>query len=152
MLVHSLTRAFAHATQDPYRLLFDALRRRRRAAVDAETSAAADQRALDAYRDGRACHPLLPYADWASCQPVLARLGRVIVAGSRDAIAARALGFVPSHSVASALEMTHGVAGGRRASASSRAAVRAATRRLTSHEHAPKRRLSLARVDQSSPR
>ena len=41
------------------------------------------------------------------------RLGRVIVAGSRDAAAARTLGFVPSHSVSSALEMAHGVAGGR---------------------------------------
>ncbi len=113
VLVHSLTRAFAHATQDPYRSLFDTLRSGdAELLVDAETSAAADQRGLRAYRDGRACHPLLPYADWASCQPALARLGRVIVAGSRDAIAARALGFVPSHSVASALEMTHGVAGG----------------------------------------
>jgi hypothetical protein len=113
VLVHSFTRAFAHATQDPYRSLFDVLRTgHAELLVDAETSAAADQRALRAYRDGRACHPLLPYADWASCQPVLARLGRVIVAGSRDAIAARALGFVPSHSVASALEMAHGVAGG----------------------------------------
>ena len=58
-----------------------------------------DERALDAYRAGRACHPLLPYADWAGCQPALSRLGRVIVAGSRDAVAARALGFVPSHSI-----------------------------------------------------
>ncbi len=41
------------------------------------------------------------------------RVGRVIVAGSRDAIAARTLGFVPSHSIASALEMAHGVAGGK---------------------------------------
>jgi hypothetical protein len=56
---------------------------------------------------------LLPHADWAGCQPALLQLGRVIVAGSRDAIAARALGFVPSHSIASALEMTRGVAGGR---------------------------------------
>ena len=113
VLVHSFTRAFAHATQDPYRSLFDTLRTGdAELLVDAETTAAADQRALRAYRDGRACHPLLPYADWANCQPALARLGRVIVAGSHDAIAARALGFVPSHSVASALEMTHGVAGG----------------------------------------
>ena len=35
------------------------------------------------------------------------------MAGSRDAQAARALGFVPSHSIASALEVAHGVAGGR---------------------------------------
>ena len=80
---------------------------------DAENAAALDERALDAYRAGRACHPLLPYADWAGCQPALSRLGRVIVAGSRDAVAARALGFVPSHSMSSALEMAHGVAGRR---------------------------------------
>jgi hypothetical protein len=66
-----------------------------------------------AYHSGRACHPLLPYADWAGCGPALSRLGRVIVAGSRDAAAARALGFVPSHSIPSALEMAHGLAGGR---------------------------------------
>jgi hypothetical protein len=40
-------------------------------------------------------------------------LGRVIVAGSRDAVAARTFGFVPTHSIASALEMAHGLAGGR---------------------------------------
>ncbi len=114
VLVHSLTRAFAHATQDPYRSLFDALRTGdAELLAEAEASAASDQRALRAYRDGRACHPLLPHADWAGCQPALTLVGRVIVAGSRDAIAARTLGFVPSHSVASALEMTHGVAGGR---------------------------------------
>lgn len=110
VLVHSLTRTFA-ATQAPYRALFDELAAG--ASLEAaEAGAAADARFLEDYRAGRACHPLLPYADWAGCQPALARLGRVIVAGSRDAVAARALGFVPSHSIASALDMTHGVAGG----------------------------------------
>ena len=114
VLVHSLTRSFAHGTQDPYRSFFDALRAGEGSLLaDAETAAATDQRALRAYRAGRACHPLLPYADWAGCQPALSRLGRVIVAGSRDASAARALGFVPGHSVPSALDMAHGVAGGR---------------------------------------
>ncbi len=50
--------------------------------------------------------------DWESAAPVLRRAGRVIVAGCRDAGAARALGFVPSHNVATALEMARGVAGG----------------------------------------
>jgi len=114
VLVHSLTRSFAHGSQDPYRSLLDVLRSGDADLVaDAETAAATDQRALRSYRAGRACHPLLPYADWAGCQPALSRLGRVIVAGSRDAIAARALGFVPSHSISNALEMAHGVAGGR---------------------------------------
>jgi hypothetical protein len=110
VLVHSLTRAFG-PTQTPYRALFDELAAG--ASLEAtETAAAAGTRAVDAYRAGSGCHPLLPYADWAGCQPALSRLGRVIVAGSRDAVAARALGFVPSHSVASALDMAHGVAGG----------------------------------------
>jgi Lactate racemase N-terminal domain len=114
VLVHSLRRSFAHTAHDPYRTLFDALRAGGDEAVaDAEPAAAIDERALKAYRDGRACHPLLPFADWAGCRSALDRLGRVIVAGSRDAVAARALGFVPSHSVTSALEMAHGVAGGR---------------------------------------
>jgi hypothetical protein len=34
----------------------------------------------------------------------------VIAAGCRDAVAARAVGFVPSHNVATALEMADGVA------------------------------------------
>jgi hypothetical protein len=112
VLVHALTRSFAHGTQGPYRRLFDALASGSDVG-DSERESSGDTRALEAYRAGRACHPLLPYADWAGCQPALARLGAVVVAGSRDAVAARALGFVPSHSVASALEMAHGLAGGR---------------------------------------
>ena len=115
VLVHSLTRSFAHGTQDPYRSLFDALRDRRRRdcsrgrdVCSVEISArfaliAPDVRATR-------CSPT-PTGRAASRRS--SRLGRVIVAGSRDAIAARALGFVPSHSIASALEMAHGVAGGR---------------------------------------
>jgi hypothetical protein len=112
ILVHSLMRTFAHGTQGPYLRLFDTLARGADLGA-AEREAGADERAIDAYRAGRACHPWLPYADWAGCQPPLARLGAVVVAGSRDAVAARALGLVPSHSVASALEMAHGLAGGR---------------------------------------
>jgi lactate racemase-like protein len=114
VLVHSLTRSFAHRVHEPYRAMFDALSAAGRSALgDAESGAATDTRALDDYRAGRACHPLLPYADWAGCAPALSRLGSVVVAGSRDYAAARTLGFVPSHSVANALEMAHGLAGGR---------------------------------------
>jgi hypothetical protein len=114
ILVHSLTRSFEHGSQDPYRHLFDALARGDAEALASfEDAAVADERTIAAYRAGRACHPLLPYADWAGCQPALSRLGQVIVAGSRDAVAARALGFVPSHSISSALGMAHGLAGGR---------------------------------------
>jgi hypothetical protein len=112
ILVHSLTRSFAHGTQDPYRRLFDALAGGADFAAS-ERAVSEDARAVAAYRAGGACHPLLPYADWAGCQPALSRLGAVVVAGSRDAVAARVLGFVPSHSITSALEMAHGIAGAR---------------------------------------
>ena len=113
VLVHSLTRAFAHRTRDPYRRLFDALTTGDAEAVRlSELIAAADEKLLAGYSAGTTCHPLQPYADWAGCAPALARLGHVVVAGSRDAAAARALGFVPSHSVPSALEVAHGLAGG----------------------------------------
>ena len=114
VLVHSLMRSFAHRVHDPYRAMFDALAAGGPDGLDtAETEASRDVRALDAYRSGHACHPLLPFADWAGCAHALTRLGRVVVAESRDAGAARTLGFVPSHSVSSALEMAHGVTGGR---------------------------------------
>ena len=114
VILHRFSRHFAHGTQDPYRALFHALREGRTAAELAvsERAAATDERARDAYRAGRACHPLLPYADWSSCRPALDRLGAVLVAGCRDHQAARTLGFVPTHGVAAALEMAHGRAGG----------------------------------------
>jgi hypothetical protein len=115
VLLHPLTRTFARGGQDPYAAMFNALREAREPAdlAAAERAAAADARGIAAYREGRACHPLLPYADWAGCRPALSRLGQVVVAGCRDAIAARTLGFVPSHGIGSALEMAHGVAGGK---------------------------------------
>lgn len=115
VLYHPLTRSFAHEAQAPYARMFNALRMTRTPEElgGVEQTATTDARALAAYRAGKSCHPLLPYADWAGCAPALGRLGRVVVAGCRDAIAARALGFVPSHSISSALEMAHGVAGGK---------------------------------------
>ena len=56
-------------------------------------------------------HPRLPFADWETCAEPLERAGRVIVAGCRDAGAARALGLVPSHNTATALAMARGLAG-----------------------------------------
>jgi hypothetical protein len=114
IVLHRLSRHFAHGTQDPYRSLFHELREGQTSAelVSAEQAAASDERSLAAYRSGNACHPLLPYADWESCRPALDRLGAVIVAGCRDHQAARALGFVPTHGLSSALEMAHGRAGG----------------------------------------
>ncbi|MBA3475563.1 MAG: DUF2088 domain-containing protein [Actinobacteria bacterium] len=114
IVLHRLSRHFPHGTQDPYRSLFHALRDGRTASelAAAEQEAATDERGIDAYRAGRGCHPLLPYADWESCRPALDRLGAVVIAGCRDHQAARTLGFVPTHGIPSALEMAHGRAGG----------------------------------------
>jgi hypothetical protein len=111
ILVHSFRRRFAHPTQTPYRAFFGALRtgvREPDELADAERAAAADPRAIAAYRDGRSCHPLLPFADWAGCAPALSSLGAVLVAGCRDATAVRLLGFVPTHGIGAALAMARG--------------------------------------------
>ncbi len=114
VLLHDLRRTVGHGPQAPYRNLFHVLRERADAAAlaAAQRSAGDDPRALTAYRQGHAPHPLLPYVDWASCAPALERAGRVLVGGCRDAGAARALGLVPTHSIPVALEMARGVAGG----------------------------------------
>jgi Lactate racemase N-terminal domain len=114
VLVSPLRRRFQHPTQQPYRTFFQATRAGRDAELlaEAEQTAAADPRAVRAYREGRTCHPRLPFADWEACRPALDRLGAVVVAGCRDAVAARQLGFVPTHGIAAALEMAHGLGGG----------------------------------------
>jgi Lactate racemase N-terminal domain len=111
VLVHPFRRRFPHPTQAPYRAFFGALRsgiREPDELADAERAAAADVRAIAAYREGRSAHPLLPFADWAGCAPALSRLGAVLVAGCRDATAARLLGFVPTHGIGAALAMARG--------------------------------------------
>ena len=116
ILMHRFHRHFAHPTQQPYRTIFHALStgpREPEELVGVEREAVADERAIAGYRAGRTCHPLLPFADWAGCAPALDRLGSVIVAGCRDAVAARQLGFVPARGLPTALEMAHGRAGGR---------------------------------------
>jgi Lactate racemase N-terminal domain len=112
VLAHSLRTAFARASTHPYRLLYEALRSGGPPAADAaEQSAAADVDAIAEYRAGRAPHPLAPFADWDACAAALTRADRVIVGGCRDAVAARALGFVPSHNLGTAIEMAQGIAG-----------------------------------------
>jgi hypothetical protein len=118
ILLSPFDRTFPHPTQAPYRTFFNALRTLgTRAAHEpdawaaAEQAAEADTRALDAYRQGRSCHPLLPFADWAACLPAVGRLGSVLVAGCRDALAARQFGFVPTRNLAAALAMARGRAG-----------------------------------------
>ena len=76
IVLHRLSRHFAHGTQDPYRALFHSLRDGRTAEdlAAGEREAAADTKALEAYRSGRACHPAAP----------LRRLGQ-LPAGARPA-------------------------------------------------------------------
>jgi Lactate racemase N-terminal domain len=112
ILLHRFQRHFAHPTQQPYRAFFAATRSAGHpdpsALGEAERAAASDARALQAYRSGRSCHPLLPFADWDACRPALGRLGHVLIAGCRDHAAARQLGFVPTHGIAPALTMVRG--------------------------------------------
>ena len=113
ILLSPLRRRFTHPTQQPYRTFFQATRNGRDAVTLLEAErAAGDPRAIAAYREGRTCHPRLPFADWDACRPALERVGAVLVAGCRDAVAARQLGFVPTHGVPAALEMARGLAGG----------------------------------------
>jgi hypothetical protein len=119
ILVSPFDRRFPHPTQSPYRTFFNALRivgsrgaTEWRELAPAERAAAADERALDQYRSGRACHPLLPFVEWAGCLPAVERLGAVLVAGSRDAVAARQFGFVPTRNLSTALAMARARAGG----------------------------------------
>ncbi|HEY3543325.1 MAG TPA: lactate racemase domain-containing protein [Gaiellaceae bacterium] len=111
ILAGRFDRHFTHPTQQPYRTFFHATTRGGRdpqVLADAERGAAADARAIGAYRAGRTVHPLLPFRDWNGCQPALGRLGNVLVAGAADATAVRQLGFVPVHGVGAALELAHG--------------------------------------------
>jgi Lactate racemase N-terminal domain len=114
VLLHDLRRTFGHGPQAPYRALFHALRdgASSEQLTAARALASTDERAAAAYRSGRAPHPVQPYLDWATCTPALERAGRVLIAGCRDAGAARALGLVPVHSITAALDMARGVAGG----------------------------------------
>src|SRR5919198_211300 len=88
ILLHRFHRHFSHPTQQPYRAFFAATRSAGRpdpsALSEAERGAAEDARALQAYRSGRTCHPLLPFVDWDACRPALGRLGHVLIAGCRD--------------------------------------------------------------------
>jgi hypothetical protein len=110
ILVHPFLRRFARPTQDPYRALFYEQRSARDigAMRDAERAAVEDTRAMGDYRAGRACHPLQPFVEWSACDATSHRLGAVLIAGCRDATAARQLGFVPTHSLTAALEIARG--------------------------------------------
>jgi hypothetical protein len=110
ILLHRFHRHFAHPTQQPYRTFFAATREGPdpAAVAAAEATARTDARAIAAYRAGRTCHPLLPFVDWDACGPARHHLGHVLIAGCRDAGAARQLGFVPTHGIGAALTMARG--------------------------------------------
>jgi lactate racemase len=116
VLQHGLQRRFAHPTQAPYRPFFAALREsdvsEPEVLTRAERDASADPNSIAAYREGRACHPRLPFADWDACSPARRHLGAVIVAGCRDATAARLLGLVPAMGLGPALAMARERGGG----------------------------------------
>jgi hypothetical protein len=114
ILLHDLQRRFPAPTQTPYRALFAGERsaRDRDALREAERAALSDPRGIDAYRAGRAVHPLEPFLAWSACDAAVSRLGSVLIAGCRDAPSARQLGFVPVHGVGAALSMAR--AGGAR--------------------------------------
>jgi hypothetical protein len=101
ILLHHFRRAFSVPTQGPFRSHFR----------DPFGGYEPDPQELDAYRRGRTCHPLLPYVEWEACRPAIRQAGAVVVAGCRDAAAARQLGFVPAHGLGAALEMARGRGG-----------------------------------------
>jgi Lactate racemase N-terminal domain len=110
ILVHPFARRFVRPTQVPYRALFYDSRSAGdiEAMRDAEQAAVADADAIADYRAGRACHPLQPFLEWSACDATAHRLGAVLIAGCRDAQAARQLGYVPVHGLGAALEMARG--------------------------------------------
>jgi hypothetical protein len=107
ILLHDFQRRFPAPGQTPYRALFADPRTARdpRALGHAERAAARDERAIAEYRAGRSVHPLEPFQAWSACDASVSRLASVLVAGCRDAPAARQLGFVPVHGVGAALGM-----------------------------------------------
>jgi hypothetical protein len=107
ILLHDLQRRFKAPTQTPYRMLFGDPRTLRDANAlrDAERAAIADERGIAEYRAGRSVHPLEPFVAWSACDATASRLSSVLVAGCRDAQAARQLGFVPVHGFGAAIGM-----------------------------------------------
>src|SRR5262249_15463768 len=75
---------------------------------DAERSALAGRQGVADYRAGRAVHPLQPFVEWSACDATASRAAAVLVAGCRDAQAARQLGFVPVAGLGAALAMARG--------------------------------------------
>ncbi len=112
ILLHPFDRRFPHPSQSPYRTFFNALRALgSRAATEPQSSPSqsAPLRPTRAQSTSIAAAApatlLLPFVEWAGCLPAVERLGAVLVAGSRDAMAARQFGFVPTRNLSTALSM-----------------------------------------------
>ena len=110
VLVHPFPRRFPRPTQTPYRAVFFDPRTAGDGAAlrAAEREAVQDERAVAEYRAGQSAHPLQPFAEWRACAVTSQRLGAVLVAGCRDAHAARQLGFVGVHGLGAAVDMAKG--------------------------------------------
>ena len=95
------SRRFAHPTQQPYRTVLPGAAHRprdARATRRAERDAAADPRAIRRLPRGTDLPPAAAVRRLGRVpRPRSSRLGAVVVAGCRDAVAARQLGFVPTH-------------------------------------------------------
>ena len=113
ILLHGFKRHFAHPTQVPYRDFFQATRLGRdpedRARPSARSQATSARSSSTA--QGRACHPLLPFADWDACQPALSGSARSSspAAGTRPRRGSS--GSSRRTRSSAALEMAHGRAG-----------------------------------------
>jgi hypothetical protein len=110
ILLHDLARRFHAPTQTPYRIFFTAGRESRDldALRDAERTAVTGRQGIADYRAGRSVHPLQPFVEWSACDATASRAGAVLVAGCRDAQAARQLGLVPVGGLGAALAMARG--------------------------------------------
>ena len=112
ILLSRFSRRFPHPTQQPYRALFQALRAGEGREPTSwprpsDSPPAIRERSTSTEAAARATRSS-PFTEWSACQPAIGRLGAVLVAGCRDAHAARQMGFVPTHGVGAALAMAQG--------------------------------------------
>jgi hypothetical protein len=111
VVLHDLRPTFGRA-EAPSAVLYEGLRDSDPDHLrDVENGARSRRGAIESYRAGRASHPLQPFADWEATAPIRRLAGRMLAGGCRDAVAARRLGFIPSHSARAAIEMALGTAG-----------------------------------------
>ena len=111
ILLHDFPRRFPRADADavPRALLRPAHGARPRRAPRGRAGRARRRRARSPTTAPAApCHPLSRSSSGAPATRRCSRLGPVLIAGCRDALAARQLGFVPVHGLGAALAMARG--------------------------------------------